>query len=76
MLFSSYIFSKFSYQKHPGWIPKEIKLVQYMSKERSHYFDAKQQRALDGLVQLKNSASDIMSAVQLFQEVDLDGSGM
>ena len=47
-----------------------------MSKERSHYFDAKQQRALDGLVQLKNSASDIMSAVQLFQEVDLDGSGM
>ena len=55
---------------------KKIELVQKASTERSQHFDHRQHFVLDGLLKMKEAASDIQTAVRLFQEVDADNSGM
>lgn len=57
--------------------PKErnVDLIQVASTERAEYFDKKQNGVLRGLNRVKEAASDIRLAIQLFQETDEDGSG-
>eukprot|EP01034_Spumella_vulgaris_P028670 gene28670-35569_t len=75
----SYVFSEFTHitpgkGKQP---PKSrhIDLIQVANSERSLYFDAKQKKVLKSLQKVKDAASDIRMAIQLFQETDEDGSG-
>lgn len=54
---------------------KKIDLVQKPSTEASQHFDNRQRFVLDGLLKMKAAASDIQTAIRLFQEVDADNSG-
>ncbi len=54
---------------------RRIDLVQKPSTEASQHFDNRQRFVLDGLLKMKAAASDIQTAIRLFQEVDADNSG-
>ena len=49
--------------------------MQKPSTEASQHFDRRQRFVLDGLLKMKAAASDIQTAIRLFQEVDEDNSG-
>jgi hypothetical protein len=80
-----FIFTKFEHEtittnlrKNPnsgGLRLKQLELVQIASTERSMYFDEKQNSVLQSLHQVQTAASNIQTAIRLFQETDLDGSG-
>ena len=54
---------------------RKIDLIQKPSTEASQHFDKRQRFVLDGLLKMKAAASDIQTAIRLFQEVDADNSG-
>ncbi len=54
---------------------RKIDLIQKPSTEASQHFDHRQRFVLDGLIKMKAAASDIQTAIRLFQEVDADNSG-
>jgi len=73
-----FIFTKFQHEltgaKGKSTVRK-IDLVQKASTEASQHFDNRQRFVLDGLLKMKAAASDIQTAIRLFQEVDADNSG-
>lgn len=74
-----FIFTKFLHEqsrKGGATITRKIDLIQKPSTEASQHFDKRQRFVLDGLLKMKAAASDIQTAIRLFQEVDADNSGM
>lgn len=54
---------------------KPIELVPFMSDCRKHSFNALQRTVYNNLLKLQEAASDIKMAIELFNEIDEDGSG-
>ena len=74
-----FIFTKFIHEltgQRGKVTTKKIDLIQKASTERAEHFDHRQHFVMDGLLKMKAAASDIQTAVRLFQEVDADNSGM
>jgi cob(I)alamin adenosyltransferase len=73
----SFIFTKFQHEmNNKGKVTsKRIDLMQKASTERSNHFNKREHFVLDGLLKMKAAASDIQTAIRLFQEVDEDNSG-
>jgi hypothetical protein len=72
------VFTKFQHEvtNRAGKVTtRRIDLVQKPSTEASQHFDNRQRFVLDGLLKMKAAASDIQTAIRLFQEVDADNSG-
>jgi hypothetical protein len=71
------VFTKFLHEVTKGGkvSTRKIDLVQQSSTEASQHFDKRQRFVLDGLLKMKAAASDIQTAIRLFQEVDADNSG-
>lgn len=72
-----FIFTKFIHENNARGktSTRKIDLVQKPSTEASTHFDHRQRFVLDGLLKMKAAASDIQTAIRLFQEVDADNSG-
>jgi hypothetical protein len=72
-----FIFTKFLHETNQKnkISSRKIELVQKPSTEASQHFDNRQRFVLDGLLKMKAAASDIQTAIRLFQEVDADNSG-
>lgn len=73
-----FIFTKFLHEQTGArgkTSTRKIDLVQKSSTEASQHFDHRQRFVLDGLLKMKAAASDIQTAIRLFQEVDADNSG-
>jgi len=80
----SYIFDSISHDPttaaqraagRSGGKPKKIELVPFMSDCRKNSFNALQKKTYDNLIKLREAASDIKMAIELFTEIDEDGSG-
>lgn len=73
-----FIFTKFIHESNSKGKAntRKIDLVQKASTEASQHFDNRQRFVLDGLLKMKAAASDIQTAIRLFQEVDADNSGV
>jgi hypothetical protein len=72
-----FVFTKFIHETTKGGKvnQRKVDLVQKPSTEASQHFDRRQRFVLDGLLKMKAAASDIQTAIRLFQEVDADNSG-